>query len=281
MQFVLPHPEIAPDVVDEKVPLPLRVPRGDVIALTQYAGGGIIVALVSQRVADRLGEAALIGADVGTAFIYKRLVDHLQTSRAALLHAAAHGFGDLVCADGGHRDAVDTVFLEEHRVALKVHRSGPRPVRTYRRRPAVGRYARVLPPVFEVAQSTAVDLVEIFPVRQSVTAAPEAVFALDDEVHLRCPPLDVHRALCLGDGRVEDTRHDDIIVFPFTAPDGADHMVAVDRFHRRTPDAHAVVFPEQVFYFPLGDKAQTGIDRGDLCPLAHGCAPLAQNAQAL
>ena len=77
---------------------------------------------------------------------------------------------------------------------------------------------------------------------------------------------------------VEKPRHrKPVALAAAAAADGADHMLAVDGLHRRARDAHAVVFPKQAPQLSLGDKAQPRVYRGDLRPLAHGGAPLAQD----
>ena len=273
VQIIFTHPQAALDVVHKQIPQSCGVAHGYIVSVTDIAGGSIVVFHIAQSIAYALRETALIYADIGAGFIKQSFIDYLQALCAAALYASAYSLSDLMCTYRGDGHAVDAVFLKEHRIAEVVNRASPFAVRAYRCSPAIGRKAHVLSPVLEITKSTAVNLIESLAIDNAVLASPESVLCLDDIVHVGHSSCQSYKAGGLGDGCIDDTYNNDIVLYICTATDGVDNLIPV-YIGIGSGNLDAVIFFEQFGNLAVGDETHLGIDGGNRHPLGCGCAPL-------
>ena len=185
-----------------------------------------------------------------------------------------------VCPGGGHADAVDAVFLEENRLAEIAHGGGERAVGADGGAPAVSAQAEVLAPVFEVAEGAAVNFVEVLRAVVAVAAAPEAVAALADVVHVGHAARDADGDALVVRARGADAGEDEVVALRRAAgraAEGVDDFFAVELVERQAGDAHAVVLREERRDAALTRQSDAGAGRGDLSPGVERGAVLAQD----
>ena len=280
VQRVLVQPDAEQAVVHVQPPLARGIFHRNIILSAQRARGGVGVLLRAERLADRFREAALPHADVRAGLVKQAVADEDDALCAPLLDAAAGRFAYRVCACCVHSDAVDAVFLEENRLAEVARRAGERVVGADRRAPAVRAQAEVLAPVFEVAEGTAVDFVEVLRAFVAVAAAPEAVAALADVVHVGHAAGDAEGDALVVRARGADARQDEVVALRGAAgraAEGVDDFFAVQLVERQAGDAHAVVLREERRDAALTRQSDAGAGRGDLGPSVERGAVLAQD----
>ena len=175
---------------------------------------------------------------------------------------------------------MDAVFLEENRLAEVARRAGERAVGADGGAPAIRAQAEILAPVFEVAEGAAVNFVEVLRAVVAVAAAPEAVAALADVVHVGHAARDADGDALVVRACGADAGQDEVVALRRAAgcaAEGVDELFAVELVERQAGNAHAVVLREERRNAALTRQRDTGAGRGDLGPSVERGAVLAQD----
>ena len=178
-------PQPLPHIIYQQLRLIFGVQHREIVLPVCASGHGAVILILPQRLGYPLGHTAVKGIYAAAAVVVQHALHRLKAPSAALPDAGTPHRHDLVRSRRTGIHPLDAVLLEKQGTAQIVRRPGEGAVGATGGGIAVGAAPGVAVPVLEIPQLTGIDLIDGLSVCHTVSAPPQPVAALDNEVHLR------------------------------------------------------------------------------------------------